>query len=135
MHSARDVIEQHFDAINAQDASAYIATLAFPFTYQNYNGVALTISTAGECGTESAPYPWDIILRTDSDWSHSEFTSVELLAETAHSAAYKVSFVRVDKSGVRSAIYDAIWIAVRQVNTDEWLLMYRHNMGERSEAG
>ena len=132
MNTARDVIEQHFDAINARDAAAYIATLAFPFTYQNYNGVALTISASSECGTEAAPYPWDIILRTDSDWSHSEFTSVESLAETAHSAAYKVSFVRVDQSGVRSAIYDAIWIAVH--HSEGWRLMYRHNMGERGET-
>lgn len=124
-----EAIKQHFGAINARDPTAYVATMAFPFTYQNYDGVALTIASGADCGTRSGPFPWDIILRTDPQWSHSEFTDIHELARTQHSAAYRVSFVRVDDQRDRSAVYDAIWIAVH--NKDGWHVMYRHNMGLR----
>ena len=41
--SALDVIHQHHNSINAQDERKYLDSLIFPFTYQNYNGVSITI--------------------------------------------------------------------------------------------
>ena len=40
---ALDAIKQHAEAVNQCDATAYVGSTAFPFTYQNYNGVALTV--------------------------------------------------------------------------------------------
>ena len=98
MDAAKEVMERHGDAINARDVEAYRRTMNFPFTYQNYNGVALTIDNAAECGV-SAPLPWEIIMSTDPDWHHTTFDNVEDVARSVSSVVYKVEFSRVEVSG------------------------------------
>ena len=46
MEDAKSAILGHHEAINKQDTEEYLATVKFPFTYQNFNGVALTAETA-----------------------------------------------------------------------------------------
>ena len=124
---AERAIHRHFEAINQRGHAGYVGTVAFPFTYQNYNGVSVTVNLPSDYGGPEAPYPWDIIAKTDPTWSHSELTGVIELARTQHSAVFKVSFVRVDDTGSRSEIYDAVWIVVP--GEDHWRVVFRHNMG------
>ncbi len=132
MDPAQTALELHADTINRRAAEEYRRTMHYPFTYQNYNGVALTIERAEDCGV-SEPFPWDIILRTDPEWSHTDFESVEVLARSISSAVFKVSFRRVDNQGAASSLYDAIWIATHR--DERWAIQFRHNLGERSESG
>ena len=74
MTTAEDVTQRHAQAINNRDRASYLATMNFPFTYQNYTGVALTVATAADCGVE-APWPWAIILTTDPHWHQWSGTS------------------------------------------------------------
>ncbi|MBT6276443.1 MAG: hypothetical protein HOI95_20195 [Chromatiales bacterium] len=129
--AARTAIDLHADAVNKRDVDAYRGTMCFPFTYQNYNGVALTIETAEDCGVKD-PLPWDIIARTDPQWSHTQFDTVIELIRSATSAVFQISFRRVDKSGETSELFDAVWIAVRR--DGQWGVQFRHNLGQRRDA-
>ena len=124
---AERAVHRHFEAINQRGHSDYVGTVAFPFTYQNYNGVSVTVDSPSDYGGPEAPYPWDIIAKTDPTWSHSELTGVIELARTQHSAVFKVSFVRVADTGSRAEDYDAVWIVVP--GEDHWRVVFRHNMG------
>ena len=129
MSTANDAIKNHAESINRRDLDAYVASMAFPFTYQNYNGVALTMETPVECrGSDSLP--WDVILRTDPNWSHSEFDEFVEVAASVSSAVFKVSFRRIGASGESSPTYDAIWIATYR--DDCWGVQFRHNLGLRT---
>ncbi len=129
MDAAREVMERHGDAINARDVKAYRQTMNFPFTYQNYNGVALTIDNAAACGV-SAPLPWEIIVSTDPDWHHTTFDNVEEVARSVSSVVCKVEFSRIDVSGHAYGSYHAIWIATCQ--NDRWGVQFRHNLELRT---
>lgn len=119
-------IERHAETINARDLDAYRDTMHYPFTYQNYNGVALTIDNPQACGDTVAP-PWEIILRTDPHWAESEFEVPVEVARSSSSVVYIVRFRRVDVGGMKSDSYQAIWIAVRK--DDTWGIQFRHNLG------
>jgi hypothetical protein len=128
MDAAREVMGRHLEAINARDVEAYRRTMNFPFTYQNYNGVALTIANASDCGV-SAPLPWEIIASTDQDWHHTTFDNVEAVARSVSSVVWKVEFSRVDVSRHAYGAYHAIWIATCQGG--RWGVQFRHNLGLR----
>lgn len=129
MNAARDIVERHSDAINARDLEAYRATLNLPFVYQNYNGVTQYVATAAECGTSVAT-PWDNILTTDPDWSHTAFDSVDEVARSVSSVVFKVAFRRVDTAGHSDGTYHAIWIATCQ--DGHWGIQFRHNLGRHT---
>ncbi len=131
MNTAEGVSERHAQTINDRDVEAYRQTMNFPFTYQNYNGVALTIEKAEDCGVV-APLPWDIILSTDSDWHHTDFDFMEEVARSASSAVFRVGFSRVDAAGHPYGNYHAIWIATCQ--NGRWGVQFRHNLGKREVA-
>ena len=61
MYNAREIIQRHQDAINERDLAKYIDTTVFPFTYQNYNGAAITAKKAEEYGS-NFPAPWETVL-------------------------------------------------------------------------
>ena len=50
METPRSVIEKHQSAINERDLQTYIETVIFPFTYQNFNGVSITVNSPEEYG-------------------------------------------------------------------------------------
>ena len=129
MNEERIAVERHGQAINDRDGVAYRQTMNFPFTYQNYNGVALTIDQAEDCGV-AAPLPWDIILKTHPDWDRTEFDQIEEVASSVSSAVYKISFRRIDTSGRFDGVFQAIWIVTRQ--SDHWGVQFRHNLGGQS---
>ena len=46
MNTSKEDLEMHLRAISVREVKAYHQTMNFPFAYQNYNGVALTIEKA-----------------------------------------------------------------------------------------
>ena len=131
MDGAREVLERHAETINDRNLAAYRETMNYPFTYQNYNGVALTISNAEEVGTTVQP-PWEIILQTDPEWLRTAFDHVEEVARSISSVVFKVSFRRLDQSGNDDGTYQAIWIATCQQG--QWGIQFRHNLGQQTDG-
>ncbi len=131
MNTAEGVSERHAQTINDRDVEAYRQTMNFPFTYQNYNGVALTIEKAADCGVV-ALLPWEIILSTDSDWHHTDFDFMEEVARSESSVVFKVGFSRIDGAGRAYGYYHAIWIATCQ--NGRWGVQFRHNLGIRDRG-
>jgi hypothetical protein len=128
MNTAEDVIQRHAQAINQRDLASYLETMNFPFTYQNYNGVALTVDKASDCGV-GAPLPWAIILKTDPHWHHTDVDFMEEVARSPSSVVFKVGLSRVDDKGDAYGRYQAIWIATCQQG--HWGVQFRHNLGVR----
>ena len=42
-NTSEDLVYKHLNAINTQDEREYLDSVKFPFTYQNYNGVSITV--------------------------------------------------------------------------------------------
>ena len=42
-NTSEDLVYKHHNAVNIQDKRIYLDSVKFPFTYQNYNGVSITI--------------------------------------------------------------------------------------------
>ena len=114
MNEAKVALERHAQTINDRDLEAYRATMNYPFTYQNYDGVALTIANAAELGI-TAQTPWEIILQTDPNWLRTEFDHVEEVARSVSSVVFKVQFRRLDRTGHDDGHYQAIWIVTCQL--------------------
>ena len=127
MDEARLKLHEHAEAINARDFDDYCATVHFPFTYQSYDGIALTFADEHDAVLR-ATLPWDNILRTDPDWSHTEYSEISEVARSAASAVYKVRFNRVDTAGNSSDSYEAIWILT--CIDGVWGVQFRHNLGQ-----
>ena len=124
--TALEAVQAHAEAINERDIEAYRESMNFPFTYQNYNGVALTMETPADL-EDREPLPWEIVLRTDPQWSHSVFHETEEVASSVSSVVYRLEVSRGDSSGVASPRYQAIWIATNQ--DGHWGVQFRHNLG------
>ena len=127
MNTSKEAAEMHLRAISEREVEAYRRTMNFPFTYQNCNGVALTIEKAADVDV-SARLPWEIILSTDPNWHHSELEFLEEVARSESSAVFKVGFCRVDASGHAYGSYLAIWIAT--CRNGRWGVQFRHNLGK-----
>ena len=125
-YSAEDAIYKHDNAINAKDELAYLNSVKFPFTYQNYNGVSITIENKEDYRT-NYQMPWDIIKDTEPNWSHSEMDKIEEVARSNSSVVFKLLVRRINKSGNTDLVIQAIWIAV--FSQDEWGVQFRHNLG------
>ena len=126
MNAAKEALEQHVRAISERDVEAYRRTMNFPFTYQNYNGEALTVEDPAEVGV-TVRLPWEIILSTDPGWHHTDLDFVEAVARSESSAVFKVGLHRVDASGHAYASFQAIWIVTCRYG--HWGVQFRHNMG------
>ena len=124
--SALDIVHKHHNAINSQDEQGYLDTVKFPFTYQNYNGVSITIEDQ-EDYRANYQMPWEIIKDTEPNWSHTELNEVEEVARSNSSVVYKYSARRINKSGDIDFVIQAIWIAV--YTRREWGIQFRHNLG------
>ena len=127
MNNAEAAILEHHEAINKQDTDGYLETIKFPFTYQNFNGVALTAETVGDY-KKRLEMPWEIIKRTEKEWAHSSLDLVEEIARSESSVVFKIAASRINTSGKTDITIHAIWIAVK---TDgSWGIQFRHNLGK-----
>ena len=126
MDDARLAVNAHHDAINKKDVDEYLETIKFPFTYQNYNGVSITIESADDY-RENFDFPWSIIRRTEPNWSYSVMDNLEEVARSASSVVYKFDGSRISKRGDVDLKIQAIWIAV--LTNQTWGVQFRHNIG------
>tara|TARA_B100001029_G_scaffold107929_1_gene89100 strand:- start:579 stop:980 length:402 start_codon:yes stop_codon:yes gene_type:complete len=127
MNNAEAAILEHHEAINRQDTDGYLETIKFPFTYQNFNGVALTAETLDDY-KKRLEMPWEIIKRTEKEWAHSSLDLVEEIARSESSVVFKIAASRINTSGKTDITIHAIWIAVK---TDgSWGIQFRHNLGK-----
>tara|TARA_B100000676_G_C18029931_1_gene818023 strand:- start:195 stop:587 length:393 start_codon:yes stop_codon:yes gene_type:complete len=125
-NTPENIIHTHHNAINSKDEHQYLNSVSFPFTYQNYNGVSITIKNK-EDYRNNFQMPWDIIKDTESNWSHSELDKLEEVARSSSSVVFKLLVRRINKSGDTELVIQAIWIAV---HTDgQWGIQFRHNLG------
>ena len=131
MKSARGAAENHLDSINAQDIDAYLASVKFLFTYQNYNGVSITVETP-EAYKSEFPMPWEIIKRTEPNWSRSDLVQLEEVARSKSSVAYKLVGRRINADGSAEPDFQAIWIAVS--TSGKWGIQFRHNLGSEVDS-
>ena len=128
-NSPEDIIHKHHNAINNKDERQYLNSVIFPFTYQNYNGVSITIKN-DEDYRHNFQMPWDIIKETEKNWSHSELVKLEEVARSNSSVVFKLLVRRINKIGDVDLVIQAIWIAV--LNNGKWGVQFRHNLGTPS---
>ena len=127
MHNtSENIVYKHYGAINSQDETGYLDTIKFPFTYQNYNGVSITI-TDKEDYKITYRMPWNIIKETEENWSHTDMDKIEEVARSNSSVVYKLIMRRINKSGITDLVIQVIWIAV--YSKGEWGIQFRHNLG------
>ena len=124
--NTEDIVYKHHNAINSQDERGYLNSVKFPFTYQNYNGVSITIKDEEDYRI-NYKMPWDIIKDTESNWSHTELDKIEEVARSNSSVVFKLLMRRINKSGNTDLVFQAIWIAVS--TQGEWGVQFRHNLG------
>ena len=127
MHNtSENIVYNHHEAINSQDETGYLDTVKFPFTYQNYNGVSITIKDIEDYKINYR-MPWNIIKETEENWSHTEIDKIEEVARSNSSVVYKLIMRRINKSGITDLVIQVIWIAV--YSKGEWGIQFRHNLG------
>ena len=124
--SAEDAINNHHAAINACDPDGYLDSVHFPFTYQNYNGISITVETA-DAYRRDFQMPWEIIKTTEPEWSHTRLRRLEQVAQSATSSVFKYIGQRINTSGLSEFELQAIWIAV--FKDGRWGVQFRHNLG------
>ena len=97
MHNtSENIVYKHHEAINFQDETGYLDTVKFPFTYQNYNGVSITIKDKEDYKINYR-MPWNIIKETEENWSHTEMDKIEEVARSNSSVVYKLMMRRINK--------------------------------------
>ena len=126
MNTPKEAIRLHQKAINDRNIEEYIKTVVFPFTYQNFNGTAITVKTAHEYG-DVYPPPWETVLSAFPDWLTTVHESVEEIVSSELSAVFKITARWKTTTDTPHKPITAIWIAVK--SNGKWGLQFRHNMG------
>ena len=125
-NTSEDIVYKHLNAINTQDEREYLDSIKFPFTYQNYNGVSITIKDEQDYKV-NYKMPWKIIKDTEENWSHTDIDKIEEIARSISSVVYKFLMRRINKSGNTDLVIQVIWIAVH--TKGKWGIQFRHNLG------
>ena len=125
-NTSEDLVYKHLNAINIQDEREYLDSVKFPFTYQNYNGVSITVKDEEDYKV-NYKMPWKIIKDTEEDWSHTNIDKMEEIARSISSVVYKLLMRRINKSGNTDLVIEVIWIAVH--TKGKWGIQFRHNLG------
>ena len=111
LHTSEDIVYKHLNAINTRDEREYIESVKFPFTYQNYNGVSITIKDKKDYKV-NYKMPWNLIKDTEENWSHTDVDNIEEVARSNSSVVYKLLMRRINKLGITDLVIQVIWIAV-----------------------
>ena len=90
MNTARGAIQRHQDAIDERDLAKYTDTTVFPFTYQNYNGTAITVEKVEEYGSLFSA-PWETVLAAIPDWILTKHDTGEELVAGESPTVFKVT--------------------------------------------
>ena len=125
-NTSEDIVYKHLNAINAQGEREYLDSVKFPFIYQNYNGVSITIKDEEDYKV-NYKMPWNIIKDTEENWSHTDMDNIEEVARSNSSVVYKLLMRRINKLGNTDLVIQVIWIAV--YTKGKWGIQFRHNLG------
>ena len=125
-NTSEDIVYKHLNAINTQDEREYLDSVKFPFTYQNYNGVSISVKDEKDYKV-NYKMPWKIIKDTEEDWSHTNIDKMEEIARSISSVVYKLLMRRINKSGNTDLVIQVIWIAIH--TKGKWGIQFRHNLG------
>ena len=125
-NTSEDTVQKHLNSINAREVREYLDSVKFPFTYQNYNGVSITIRDEEDYKV-NYKMPWDIIMDTEKNWSHTDMDNIEEVARSNSSVVYKLLMRRINKSGNTDLVIQVIWIASH--TKGKWGIQFRHNLG------
>ena len=128
-NTSEDIVYKHLNAINTQDEKVYLDSVMFPFTYQNYDGVSITINNEEDYKV-NYKMPWNIIKDTEENWSHTDIDKIEEIARSISSVVYKLLMRRINKSGNTDLVIQVIWIASH--TKGKWGIQFRHNLGTPS---
>ncbi len=126
METPKSVIERHQRAINERDLKAYIETVIFPFTYQNFNGVSITVNSPEEYGA-IYPTPWETVIAAFPNWLRTEHEQVDEIVSSNLSAVFKVKARWITDTTQLHKPITANWITVKKKGV--WGLQIRHNLG------
>ena len=97
-NTSEDTVYKHLNSINARDEREYLDSVKFPFTYQNYNGVSITIKDEKDY-KDNYQMPWNIIKDTEENWSHTDMDNIEEVARSNSSVVYKLLMRRINQLG------------------------------------
>ena len=109
-----------------RDLETYIETVIFPFTYQNFNGVSITVNSPEEYG-RNYPAPWETVIAAFPDWLRTEHEHVDEIVSSNLSAVFKVQARWITETVQPHKLITAIWITVKKNGV--WGLQFRHNLG------
>lgn len=126
MNTPEEAIALHQKSINDRNLEEYIKTVIFPFTYQNFNGTAITVETPDQYRGKY-PTPWETVLNAFPDWLTTVHESVVEIVSSEYSAVYKITATWQTSNNAPHKPITAIWIAVKA--NGNWGLQFRHNMG------
>ena len=110
-NTSENIVHKHHKAINSQDETGYLDTVKFPFTYQNYNGVSITIKDKEDYKI-NYKMPWNIIKETEENWSDTDMDKIEEVARSNSSVVYKLIMRRKNKSGITDLVIQVIWLSL-----------------------
>ena len=125
-NTSEDTVYKHLNSINERDEKEYLDSVKFPFIYQNYNGVSITIKDEKDY-KDNYQMPWNIIKDTEENWSHTDLDKIEEIARSNSSVVYKLLMRRINQLGNTDLVIQVIWIAV--YTKGEWGIQFRHNLG------
>ena len=126
MNTPKLAITLHQKAINDRDIEAYVKTVVFPFTYQNFNGTAITVNTSEEYGS-LYPSPWEIVLNAFPDRLNTEHETIDEVVASDRSAVFKITARWQTGNNASHKLVTLIWIAVK--TNGKWGIQFRHNLG------
>jgi len=103
---ALNVLDNHFQALNARDASALAETLHFPHYRMGRDGMT-TWAT-------SDTYLNDFFARAGAGWARSEFLFRNVVAASADKVHLDVAFVRYNEEAQTMGAFRSLWVITRK---------------------
>lgn len=100
---ARKTIEGYIEAFNAQDVTAMVDKLNFPFSWIINNRVRPV-----QKASDFVPPTEDLIKR--EGWHHTELDLVEPVQVWDTKAHFKVAYSRFKADGTKYMTHEALWI-------------------------
>jgi len=121
IESALAVMEQHISALNTGDSERLAATLHFP-----HFRLAGTILKTWETPDH---YISDFLARASADWSHSQFTDIQVLQASDNKVHLDAEIRRYRADNSLITRFRSLWVIV-QIN-DVWAAKFRSSFADR----
>ena len=100
--AALGVLDEHFRALNARDASALAQTLHFPHYRMGRGGMKIWET--------SDTYLEDFFARAGDGWARSEFLFRNVVAASAEKVHLDVAFIRYNEDAQTMGAFRSLWV-------------------------